>query len=52
MEDDLLVLGAHEVVDDVRGGGVAPGVAEPFGADQAFDDGCGRVDSAVAGEVG
>ena len=39
MEDDLLVLRAHEMVHNMRGRSVAPGVAKPLRTDEAFDDG-------------
>jgi len=42
MQDDFLVLGTNEVIDDVRGRGIATRVAEPFGADETLYDG-GRV---------
>jgi hypothetical protein len=48
MQNDFLVLGTNEVVDDVRGRSVAAGVAEPFCADETFDDGCRGVDTTVA----
>jgi hypothetical protein len=48
MQDDFLVLGTHEVVDDVRSGGIAARVAEPFGTDEALYDGSRIVNSAVA----
>ena len=39
MEDNFLVLRAHEMVHNMRGRSVAPGVAEPLGTDEAFDNG-------------
>ena len=41
MENDLLMLGAYEMVDNMRSGRVTARVAKPFGTDQTFDDGCG-----------
>ena len=38
MEDNFLVLRAHEMVHNMRGRSVAPGVAEPLRTDEAFDD--------------
>jgi hypothetical protein len=49
VELDFLVAGANQVVDDVRGGSVAAGAAEPLVAGQALDDAGGVVDAAVAG---
>lgn len=48
MQRDLLVLGANEVVNDVRTRGRAARVAEPLVADEALDDAGGVVDTAVA----
>ena len=39
MEDNFLVLRAHEMVHNMRGRSVAPGVAKPLRTDEAFDDG-------------
>lgn len=36
VENDLLVLGADKMIDDVRRGGIAPRIAEPLGADEAL----------------
>lgn len=36
VKNDLLVLRADKVIDDVRRGGIAPGIAEPLGADEAL----------------
>ncbi len=36
VENDLLVFGADKVIDNMRRGGIAPGVAEPLGADEAL----------------
>ena len=47
MEDDLLVFGTHEMVHDMRGRGIATGVAEPFGAYQALDNRSRRMNTAV-----
>jgi hypothetical protein len=47
VENDLFVFSAHEMVHDVRRRGVTSGVTEPLGADEAFDDGCGRVNATV-----
>ena len=41
------MFGAHQVVDDVRSGRVAPSVAEPAFADVAHDHTAGVVDAAV-----
>jgi hypothetical protein len=46
---DFLVPGADQVVDDVGGGGVAAGAAEPLVAGQALYDAGGIVYAAVAG---
>lgn len=48
MKGHLLVLCADEVVDDVGSRGRAARVAEPFLADEAFDDAGGVVDATVA----
>ncbi len=48
MQDDLLVLRTHQVIDDVRGRGVTAGVAKPFGTDEALYNGGRVVYSAVA----
>jgi hypothetical protein len=48
MQDDFLMLGTNEVVDDVRGRGIATRVAEPFGTDETLYDGGWVVYSAVA----
>ena len=50
VQDDLLVLSAHEMVDDVRGRRVPARVAKPFLADEALDDGCRGVDATIARE--
>jgi hypothetical protein len=47
METDFLVARANKVVDDVRTGRAATGVAEPFVAGKTFDDAAGRMDAAV-----
>jgi hypothetical protein len=46
---DFLVAGADEVVDDVRGGSVSAGAAEPLGAGQTSDDAARVVNAAVTG---
>lgn len=47
MQDNFLVLSTHQVIDDVRGRGIAARVAEPLGTDEAFDDRSRVVYSAV-----
>jgi len=47
MQNDLLVFSAHEMVDDMRGGCIASGIAEPLGADETFNDGGRRVNATV-----
>jgi len=47
MQNNFLVLGANEVVDDVRSGRVSARITEPLGANKTFHDRCWRVDSAV-----
>lgn len=51
MEDNLLVLCADKMVHYVGRRGVAPGIAEPLGADKTFDYRRWRVDAAVARAV-
>ena len=41
--------GANQVIDNVRGGSIAAGAAEPFAAGQASDDAARVVNAAVAG---
>ena len=48
VQGDLLVLGADEVVHDVRAGRGPARVAEPLVADQTLDDAGWVVDAAVA----
>ena len=48
MELNFLVASADEMVDDVRGRGVAAGATEPFLADKTLDDAGGIVDAAIA----
>ena len=48
MEDNLLVFRAYEVIDDVRGGGITAGIAEPLGANETFDYRSRRVDATIA----
>ena len=50
MQDDFLVLSAHEMVDDVRGRRVPARVAKPLLADEALDDRCRGVDATIARE--
>ena len=49
VQNDLLMLCAHKVVDDMGGRSVSPRVAEPFGADETLDDGGRGVDATIAG---
>lgn len=49
MKLDLLMAGADQVVDDVRGRGVPTGAAEPLGTTETADDGAWVVDAAIAG---
>jgi hypothetical protein len=44
----FLVASADEVVDDMRGGRIATGAAEPLLADEALDYAGGIVDAAVS----
>ena len=48
MQNDFFVFRSYEMIDDVRGGCITSGVAEPLGTDETLDDGCGRVDATVA----
>lgn len=48
VQDDLLVLGADQVVDDVGARGVAGAVAKPLFAMVALDDRGGRVDPTIS----
>lgn len=48
MQRHLAMLRAHQVVDDVGTGSSTAGIAKPFFADVAHDDGRGIADSAVA----
>ena len=48
MELDLLVSCSDEVVDNMRGGSVAAGGAEPFAAGQTPDNAGGVVDATVS----
>lgn len=50
MQLDFLVASSHQVVDDVRGGSVAAGAAEPLVAGKALDDTAWVVDTAVSWE--
>jgi len=47
VQNDLLVFSAHQMVDDMRSRSIASGIAEPLGADQAFDNGSWRVNATV-----
>ena len=49
MQNDLFMFSAHEMVDDMRSGRIASGIAEPLSADQAFDDGGWRVNATITG---
>ena len=48
MQDNFLVFGTNQMIDDVRGRGIATRVAKPLGTDEAFDDGSRVVYSAIA----
>ena len=48
MQDNLLMLGADEMVDDVGSRCVSTGVAEPFRAYEALNDRWRRMDAAIA----
>ena len=52
VELDLLVTGAHEMVDDVRGRGVTTSAAEPLVACQALSHAAFVVNAAVAEQKG
>jgi hypothetical protein len=45
---DFFVLCTDEMIDDVRGRRITTGIAEPFRADEAFNDVCWIVDATVA----
>lgn len=47
MQNDLLVFGPDEVIDDMGRRGISARVTKPFGAYKTLDDGRWRVDSAV-----
>lgn len=51
MKLHLLVSGSDQVVDDVRGGRVAAGTAEPLATSQTFDDAAWIVDAAIPVQV-
>jgi hypothetical protein len=48
MQDNFLVLRTNKVIDDVRGGGITTGVAEPLGTDKTLYNGSRVVYSAIA----
>ena len=50
MEDNLLVLRANKMIDDMRSGGIAARVAKPLGANQALDHGSRGVNATVTGK--
>jgi hypothetical protein len=47
VQDDFLVLGTDEVIDNVRGGCVATRITEPFGAYKALYNGSRVVYTAI-----
>ena len=51
MQTDLLVLGAHEMIDDVGAARVAASVTKPFLARHTLEHRTGAVDAAVTTRV-
>ena len=47
MQDNLLVAGTNQMVDNMRGGGVSAAATEPFATNGALNNACDVVDSAV-----
>lgn len=49
MQNDFLMLSAHEMIDNMRGGSVPAGIAEPFAADEALHNRGWVVNTTVTG---
>lgn len=48
MKLDFFMAGSNEVVDNVRGGRISTGTAEPFAAGQTSDNAAGIMNSTVS----